>query len=84
MRRFNHMYDLEVDLTELEHQSYELVLSMDAKIEEVEQQLPQLEVKEYLAQVAEEFEDKPFVALSDVWGKALGNMLDEEPEDEER
>ena len=81
LRRFNHMVDMDIDLSELEHQSYELILSMDAKIEEVEEQLPQLEVKEYMAQVAEEFEDKPFVALSDVWGKALGNMLDGDPPD---
>lgn len=83
MRRFNHMFDMDIDLTELEHQSYELMLSMDAKIDEVEERLPQLEVKEYLAQVAEEFEDKPFVALSDVWGKALGNMFDDAPDNNE-
>jgi proteasome assembly chaperone (PAC2) family protein len=83
LRRFNHMFEMNIDLSELEHQSYELVLSMDAKIEEIEEQLPQLEIKEYLAQVAEEFEEKPFIALSDVWGKALGNMLDDSAEDEE-
>ncbi|MDF1514533.1 MAG: PAC2 family protein [Anaerolineae bacterium] len=83
MRRFNHMFDMDIDLTELEHQSYELVLSMDAKLQEVEDQLPQLAVREYMDQVAEEFEEKPFVALSDVWGKALGSMLDEETPDEE-
>ena len=83
LRRFNHMFEMEIDLNELEQQSFELVLSMDAKIEEVEEQLPQLEIKDYLAQVAEEFEEKPFVALSDVWGKALGNMLDDAPEEDE-
>ena len=83
MRRFNHMFDMDIDLDELEHQSYELVLTMDAKIDEVEEQLPQLDIKEYMAQVTEEFEEKPFVALSDVWGKALGHIVDDEPEDEE-
>ncbi len=80
MRRFNHMFGMEFDLTELEHQSYELTLSMDTKINDVEEQLPQLEIREYLAQVADEVDGKPFVALSDVWGKALGSMLDGEPE----
>jgi proteasome assembly chaperone (PAC2) family protein len=83
MRRFNHMFDMEIELSELEHQSYELVLSMDAKLQEVEDQLPQLAVRDYMDQVAEDFEEKPFVALSDVWGKALGSMLDEESPDEE-
>lgn len=82
MRRFNHMFDMNIDLDELEHQSYELVLTMDAKIDEVEEQLPELDIKDYLSQVADEFEEKPFVALSDVWGKALGNIVDEESEDE--
>ena len=77
------MFDMDIDLDELEHQSYELVLTMDAKIDEVEEQLPQLDIKEYMAQVTEEFEEKPFVALSDVWGKALGHIVDDEPEDEE-
>jgi hypothetical protein len=80
LRRFNHMFEIDIDLEELEHQSYELVLSMDSKIEEVEEQLPQLEIRDYLAQLAEEFEEKPFIALSDVWGRALGNMLDDPKE----
>ena len=32
-------------------------------------------------QVVEDFDDKPFVALSDVWGKALGNLMDDPPEE---
>jgi hypothetical protein len=79
MRRFNHMFQMEFDLTELENQSYELVASMDAKIEEIDQQVPDLDVQSYLEELAEEFEGKPFVPpLSDVWGRALDNLFDDD------
>jgi len=83
MRRFNHMFGLEIDLSELEDQSYDLMVSMDQKIAELDEQMPDLDVRGYLEEVAEEFEAKPFVPpLSDVWGKALDNLLrDEDDED---
>jgi predicted ATP-grasp superfamily ATP-dependent carboligase len=94
MRRFNHMFEMEIDLDELEEQSYELVVSMDAKIEELDEQMPGLDVRAYLEEVAEQFEAESFVPpLSDVWGRALDNLLrdgdersrdlEEEEEDED-
>ena len=86
MRRVNHMFELEIDLTELEEQSYELMVSMDAKIDELDEQMPDLDVRAYMEEVADDFEPRPFVPpLSEVWGKALDNLLreDEDDEDEE-
>ena len=79
MRRLNHMAELGIDLSELEDQSYDLMVSMDAKIEELDEQLPDLDVRAYLEEISDEFHARPFVPpLSDVWGKAIGNLLDGE------
>ncbi len=78
MRRLNHMAELEIDLSELEEQSYDLMVSMDAKIDELGEQMPDLDVRAYLEEVSDEYNAKPFVPpLSDVWGKAIGNLLDD-------
>lgn len=83
MRRFTHMFDLEIDLSELEEQSYELMVSMDAKIDELDEQMPDLDVRAYMAEVEEEFDAPTFVPpLSDVWGKALDNLFGDTDEEE--
>ncbi|MGC9523367.1 MAG: PAC2 family protein [Anaerolineae bacterium] len=83
MRRFNHMFDLEIDLSELEEQSYELMVSMDAKIDELDEQMPDLDVRAYMAEVEEEFDAEPFIPpLSDVWGKALDNLFGDADDEE--
>jgi proteasome assembly chaperone (PAC2) family protein len=75
MRRFNHMFDLGIDLTDLEQQSDELSLSLDAKIGELEKRMPQLNVREYLEQLASEFTEMPFMPLDDVWERELGDLF---------
>jgi proteasome assembly chaperone (PAC2) family protein len=76
MRRLNHIFGLDIDLSELEEQSYELMVSMDAKIDELDEQMPDVNVRAYMADVGDEFEARPFVPpLSDVWGKALDNLF---------
>ena len=84
MRRLNHMFGLDLDLSELEEQSYELMVSMDAKIDELDEQMPELDVRAYMSDVADEFDARPFVPpLSDVWGKALDNLFGDSDGDEE-
>jgi proteasome assembly chaperone (PAC2) family protein len=84
MRRVNHMFELEIDLSELEEQSYELMVSMDAKIDELDEQMPDLDVRAYMEEIADDFEAHPFVPpLSEVWGKALGNLLRNKDEHED-
>ena len=84
MRRINHMCEMEIDLSELEEQSHELRQSMNAKIAELEGQMPDLDVHAYLADLEDDFDAEPFVApLSDVWGRALGNLLRDDDKEEE-
>lgn len=83
MQRFNHMFGMEIDLSELEEQSYELMTSMDAKIDELDAQMPDLDVHAYLEELAEDYDAESFVPpLSDVWGRALDNLFREDDDEE--
>lgn len=73
MRRFNHMFSLGVDLAELEKRSDALALAMDARLSELEGQVPQL--REYMERVSNSFEETPFMPL-DVWERELGDLLE--------
>lgn len=77
MRRFNHMFDLRLDLSDLAGRSDELTSSMDAKIDEMERKLPQLKVREYVEKLAGEFTELPFMPLGDVWERELGDLFDD-------
>lgn len=81
MLRFNHMFGLGLDLSKLEEQSEDLLLSMHNKIEELGNQLPQLNVQEYLDKVAEEFNEMPFMPLDDVWERELGDLFEDMDEE---
>jgi proteasome assembly chaperone (PAC2) family protein len=77
MRRFNHMFGLGFDLSELQHQSEELTSSMAAKIVELERKLPQFNVREYIEQITKDFAETSFMPLDDVWERELGDLLED-------
>jgi hypothetical protein len=76
MRRLNHMFHLGIDLTDLERRGAELTDSVDAKIEEIEHKMPQLNVREYLESLARDFNEMAFMPL-DVWERGLGDLFDD-------
>ena len=75
MRRFNHMFNLGIDLSDLRDQSEELTASMDAQIDELARSKPQLKVKEYLAKLTEDFKEIPFMPLDEMWERELGDLF---------
>lgn len=75
MRRFNHMFGLEIDLSDLEQQSEDLYTSMEAKIKDLEGKMPQLKVREYLDQLAQDFTERSFLPLGEVWERELGDIF---------
>jgi proteasome assembly chaperone (PAC2) family protein len=77
MRRVTHMFGTELDLSDLEERSYDLILSMDAEIEEVVQKMPELKVQDYLAEVSSSFEEPTFDPLDDVWERGLRDLFDD-------
>ncbi len=76
LRRFNHMFGLGIDLADLRDRSDELLAAMEAEMEELAQQAPQLNVRAYLRQLEEDFTERPFMPLDDVWSDELGDLLD--------
>lgn len=77
MRRFNHMFGLDIDLTDLQQKSYKLLASLESKVDEWDEHMPELSVREYLEALAEEFPEKPFMPLGDLWEGALREILDD-------
>ncbi len=73
--RFNHMFDLNFKLSDLEKKTQDLIQAMDSKIEELEGELPQLNVREYIDNLNDSFEETPFVPLSDVWENEFRDLF---------
>jgi proteasome assembly chaperone (PAC2) family protein len=78
LRRFNHMFGLQIDLADLEKKSDDLLRSITTKISEIDRQLPELNVQEYMERLSEEFNERPFEPLSDVWERGLRDLFGDE------
>jgi proteasome assembly chaperone (PAC2) family protein len=76
MRRLKFMFDLDVDLADLERRSEELISEWDSKIDQLEKKMPRRGVKEYMEKVNRDFTEVSFVPLSDVWEEELGSLLE--------
>ncbi len=74
-RRLNHMFNLGIDLSDLERRSDELISSMDHKIDELDRAMPQLKVREYVESLSRDFDEMPFMPLGEVWERELGNLF---------
>jgi predicted ATP-grasp superfamily ATP-dependent carboligase len=77
MTRLNHMFGLNMDLSDLEKQSNELISEWDAKIDQIARTMPQLRVRDYMEKVNSEFSEMSFEPLSDIWEDALGHLFDD-------
>ena len=80
MIRLNHMFDLTVDLLDLEKQSEELAAAWDLEMDDLARKLPHLEVRDYLDEVNADFTVRQFSPLSDVWEEALRDIFDKDEE----
>jgi proteasome assembly chaperone (PAC2) family protein len=80
MRRLNHMFDLGLSLSDLNRQSDELINSIESDIQELAQELPQLNIREYMRRLDEEFEVRSFMPLDDIWEEELGSLFDDDRE----
>jgi predicted ATP-grasp superfamily ATP-dependent carboligase len=75
MQRINHMISLEMDLTDLEEKSKELIELFDARIAELDDESPQLGVRDYINRLSDEFVPVPFSPLDDVWEEELRRLF---------
>jgi hypothetical protein len=81
MRRFDHMFELDFDLSDLKEHSQELILSVAAEIDELDNKLPQLEIRTYLQELQDKFTERRFVPLGDVWERALRDIIEDMEDD---
>ncbi len=75
MRRVNHLFKLGLDLSDLERKSRQLIQLFDAKIDDLEKAMPQVNIREHLNKVTENFVEPSFMPLDDVWKKGLGDLF---------
>ena len=78
MRRINHMTNLGFDLSDLEQKQERLIELVDAKVDELDAVSPQLDVREYMKRLEDEFDEVVFDPLDDVWADELKRLLDDE------
>jgi proteasome assembly chaperone (PAC2) family protein len=77
LRRFSHMFGLGLDLTSLEGKSRQLLAIVDAQINELDEEMPELQVREQIAEMTAGFEETSFMPLSDVWGRELKDLFED-------
>jgi proteasome assembly chaperone (PAC2) family protein len=83
MRRITYMLKLDFDLDELESKSEHLNKLLDDKIDEIENNVPELNIRAYLKKLGEDFEERLFHPLEDYWEEELGRLFDKIDSDEE-
>jgi proteasome assembly chaperone (PAC2) family protein len=77
MQRLTHMFNLPLDLSDLDRQSEALVASMDEKLADLEAKMPQLHLRQYLHELTSEFTERQFVPLDELWERELGDLFDD-------
>ena len=77
VRRFNHYFELGLDVTDLQKRSEELIVALDKKLLELEEKFPQLNVGEFMDELEENFTEVPFMPLDDVWEQEFRNLFDD-------
>lgn len=77
MRRLNHAFNLDVNLSDLERRSKELTSQFNSAIDLLARKMPKLAVRAYMEKVNKDFSERPFVPLSDVWKEELGKLLED-------
>ena len=55
---------------------YGLEISMAEKISQLDEATPQLNVTEYIAELTNDFTERTFMPLDEVWERELGDLLD--------
>jgi len=76
LKRVNHLYKLSLDLSDLEIRSAQLKDAFEAKIDEIDRENPELGVKSYLKNLAENFEEISFNPTDNFWEEKLRGLFD--------
>lgn len=77
LRRINYMLKTGFNLSDLERKSQRLLEVMDEKIDELARSSPQLDLRAYFDRLNEEFVEKTFDPLDDVWEDEIRRIFDD-------
>lgn len=77
MQRLDHMFGLRLDLSELNTHSEELTSAIGKKLDELDRNIPDLDIQRYLEAVASDFEEMSFMPLDEMWEEELGDLFDD-------
>jgi hypothetical protein len=83
MQRIKYMLKLDINLSELEQNSQELIDLIDKKVDDIDRDQPQLGLREYLNRLSEAFAENPFNPLDNIWEDELQRLLKKMDTDEE-
>jgi predicted ATP-grasp superfamily ATP-dependent carboligase len=76
MQRVNHMLRLNLDLADLEERAQQLVVSMNAKIDELDKAAQQPGIRAYMQRLSDEFNEVTFTPADDFWEEELRRLFD--------
>jgi proteasome assembly chaperone (PAC2) family protein len=76
MHRIDYMFALDLDLSDLERRSAELVAAWDTRIAQLKKKMPGV-VGPYMDEVNEDFTERSFDPLGRAWEDALGDIFND-------
>jgi proteasome assembly chaperone (PAC2) family protein len=76
MRRLDYMFGLDLDLSDLEERSEELIAAWESRIAQLRRKMPGV-VGPYLEKVNDDFSERSFDPLGQAWEDALGDLFDD-------
>ncbi len=77
MRRVNYVTKMDFDLDDLKKKTERLINVLDSKIEELDSTAPQIGIYDYLRRLEEDFTEKVFDPLDEVWEDELRRLFDD-------
>jgi proteasome assembly chaperone (PAC2) family protein len=77
MRRLNQLFSLNLSLADLEKKSQYLQKAMEEEIEELADKFPQLNVREIMEHISQQYTERPFEPLDDIWEQGLADLFND-------
>jgi len=77
MRRIDFMFNLDINLDELEKEGSQIALSMESEIAELDGQVADINLDEYLEKLFSDFKERRFIPLGDMWERGLRDLFND-------
>jgi proteasome assembly chaperone (PAC2) family protein len=75
MRRVSYMLQMDLDLSDLEEKSKDLIEAVDEKVDELDNLVPQIGVRDYMERLSKDFTEVVFEPLGEVWEEELRRLF---------